>query len=150
MDMPLAVWRDVPNHLLIVGVAYVLAMPVGWDREKEDRSAGIRTFPIIAMASCGFVLVAREVLGTSPGHDRILQGLITGIGFLAGGAILKGPGGVQGMATAASAWNTAVVGAAVGYGYWDIGVVLSVVNFITLRWLWPLKRQANQDAPPSG
>lgn len=76
------VWADVLQHLLHLAAAYLFALPIGWDQEKESRSAGLRTFPLVAIASCGFVLTAIEVLGqTSQAHSRILQGLITGIGF---------------------------------------------------------------------
>ncbi|MDO8775489.1 MAG: MgtC/SapB family protein [Burkholderiaceae bacterium] len=78
------------SHVISLVVAYVLALPIGWNREREERSAGIRTFPLVAMAACGFVLVAISVLGaTSAGQARILEGLITGVGFIGGGAILK-------------------------------------------------------------
>ena len=142
-----SVWNDVFFHLLHLAIAFLFALPIGWDREREARSAGIRTFPLIAIASCGLVLVAIEVLGpTSPAQARILQGLITGIGFIGGGAILKERGTVRGTATAASAWNTGVVGAAVGFGYYDIGFVLALLNFLTLRFLLPLKQEINTKA----
>ena len=74
------------------------------------------------------------------------QGLLTGIGFIGSGAILKTEGTVRGTATAASIWNTAAVGAAVAYGNYDIAIVLSVANFAVLRWLAPFK--ATQDETP--
>lgn len=147
------VWADVLKHLLHLAAAYAFAFPIGWDQEKEARSAGIRTFPLVAVASCGFVLVALEVLGRgSQSHARILQGLITGMGFIGGGAILKQASRVRGTATAASLWNIGVVGAAVGYGYYDIGFVLSLINFLTLRFLVPLKDEigAEPDKDPKG
>lgn len=146
-----SVWADVFSHLLPLVIAFAFALPIGWDREREARSVGIRTFPLIAVASCGLVLVAIEVLGpTSPAQARILQGLITGIGFIGGGVILKQGGTVRGTATAASAWNTGVVGAAVGYGYYNIGFVLALINFLTLRYLLPLKQEVDTKAQKSG
>lgn len=69
------------------------------------------------MASCAYVLLAVSVVGThQDANSRILQGLITGMGFIGGGAILKEGGGVRGTATAASIWTTGAVGSAVGYG----------------------------------
>ena len=53
-------------HLVALAVAYVLALPIGWNREREERSAGLRTFPLVAMAACGFVMIATEVLGAGP------------------------------------------------------------------------------------
>lgn len=65
---------------------------------------------------------------------------MTGIGFIGGGAILKGGVSVHGTATAASIWNTGAIGAAVAYGRYEIAILLSLVNFATLHFLTPLKR----------
>jgi putative Mg2+ transporter-C (MgtC) family protein len=88
----------------------------------------------VAIASCGFVIVAIRVLGQdSAGQARIIEGLITGVGFIGGGAILKRAGGTSGTATAASLWATGALGAAVGYGLYDIAAILSIVTFATLQ-----------------
>ena len=134
------------SHLVALAVAYVLALPIGWNREREERSAGLRTFPLVAMAACGFVMIAIEVLGAdSEQHSRILEGLMTGIGFIGGGAILKQGDRARGTATAASLWATGAIGAAVGYGQLDIAVILSLVTVLTLVLLTPL-RKVVQDA----
>lgn len=136
---------EVLSHIINLVVAYVLALPIGWNREREERSAGIRTFPLVAMAACGFVLVAIGVLGAgSPGQARILEGLITGVGFIGGGAILKHGTQALGTATAASLWATGALGAAVGYGLYDIALILSAVTYVTLRYLAPLKDAARE------
>ena len=135
------------SQMIVLGVAYVLALPIGWNREREERSAGLRTFPLVSIAACGFVMIAIEVLGAdSEGQARILEGLMTGIGFIGGGAILKQGDRAHGTATAAGLWATGAVGAAVGYGQLDIAVILSVVIFVTLAVLSPLKR-AIMDEP---
>jgi putative Mg2+ transporter-C (MgtC) family protein len=129
------------SHLVTLAVAYVLALPIGWNREQEERSAGVRTFPLVAMAACGFVLIAIEVLGLeSEGQARIMEGLMTGIGFIGGGAILKQGDRATGTATAASLWATGAIGAAVGYGQLHIAVILSVVTFLSLTLLAPLRK----------
>ena len=133
-------WTRIATHLISVSVAYVLALPVALDREKEVRSAGLRTFPLVAVASCGYALVAMSILGSSADSlSRIIQGLITGIGFIGGGAILKDRGSVHGTATAASIWNTGAIGAAAAFRRYEIAIVLSAINFATLRLLTPLK-----------
>ena len=135
-------WPLILKHCAQVAGAFALALPLGWEREKEGRSAGIRTFPLVAVASCGYVLVAEKIFGAAgPDHSRVLQGLITGIGFIGGGAILKGSDGVHGTATAASIWNTGAVGAAVAYGAYEIAIVLSAINFLILQFLTPLRKQ---------
>ena len=139
-------WTKVLMHLMNVVIAYGLALPVAWDREKEARSAGLRTFPLVAVASCGYMLLATSILGSSSeSTSRIIQGLITGIGFIGGGAILKDRGSVHGTATAASIWNTGAIGAAVAFRRYEIALVLSVINFATLRLLTPLKRNVTSD-----
>src|SRR5258708_31669586 len=91
---------------LRLAAAYVLALPIGWNREQETHTAGVRTFPIVGVASCALALVGTSIQGASPdAYSRILQGLVTGIGFIGGGAILKDKGSVTGTATAASVWS---------------------------------------------
>jgi putative Mg2+ transporter-C (MgtC) family protein len=129
------------SHLISLVVAYLLALPIGWNREREERSAGLRTFPLVSMAACGFVMIAIEVLSVgSEQHSRILEGLITGIGFVGGGAILKQGDRARGTATAASLWATGAMGAAVGYGQLDIAVILSLATVFTLVVLTPLRK----------
>ena len=132
---------DVLPHLVALTIAYVLALPIGWNREKEERSAGLRTFPLVAVASCGFVQAAESVVGTDPGAlARVMEGIITGMGFIGGGAILKVRDSVRGTATAASLWVTGAIGVAVGLGSMDVAVMLAVAAFVTLVILSPLKR----------
>lgn len=136
-------------HLISLAVAYALALPIGWNREREERSAGLRTFPLVAMAACGFVMIAIEVLGpTSEQHSRIMEGLMTGIGFVGGGAILKQGDRAKGTATAASLWATGAIGAAVGYGQLDIAVILSLVTVLTLVVLTPLRKVVQDQGDP--
>lgn len=134
-------------HLLQLAIAFALAFPIAWDREYRERSAGLRTFTLVAISTCGFMIAARSAIGPSPDvESRVWQGLLTGIGFIGSGAILKTGNMVRGTATAASIWNTAAVGAAVAYRQYDIAVVLSFANFAVLRWLAPLKAAGNDDA----
>jgi putative Mg2+ transporter-C (MgtC) family protein len=122
-------------------IAYLLTLPLGWLREKEAHSVGVRTFPIVAMASCGYLLISRT---DSDAFTRVLQGLIAGIGFIGGGAILKDGATVHGAATAASIWNTGVIGAAVALGKYDIALILSVLNGFTFLFLGRLKRKLSE------
>ena len=110
------------------------------DREKSERSAGLRTFPLVAIAACGFVQAAETVIAGNPeATARVVEGLITGMGFVGGGAILVVKNSVRGTATAASLWATGAVGTAVGLGAYDIALVLSVATFLTLRIMTSLK-----------
>src|SRR3546814_12228813 len=73
-------WWEITTHIISLAIAYALALPVGWDRENDARSAGISTFPLVAIASCGVALVGIAILGrTTPAQARLLDGLITGV-----------------------------------------------------------------------
>ncbi|TCH99575.1 MgtC/SapB family protein [Roseococcus sp. SYP-B2431] len=132
-------------HLIALGTAYALAVPIGWDRERSERSAGLRTFPLVALAACGFIQATEGITAAHPeAAARIVEGIITGIGFIGGGAIIKHGTSVFGTATAASLWATGAVGVSVGLGVYDVAVVISVMTFLTLRYLVPLKSEGTE------
>ena len=127
-------------HVAALALAYVLALPIGWNRERQERSAGLRTFPLVAIASCGFVQAAESLtVGEPEAMARIVEGIITGMGFIGGGAILRMKESVKGTATAASLWATGAMGTAVGLGSYDVAIVLALATMITLWLLSPLK-----------
>ncbi len=126
-----------------LGAAYLLTAAIGWNREKEEHAAGLRTFPIVGVASCGYLLILGPQADASS-HSRVLQGLITGIGFIGGGAIVKEGATVRGTATAASVWNAGVIGAAVATDHYAIGLMLTLLNLFTLRSLLPLKKRLDR------
>ena len=127
-------------HVRDLSIAYALAFLIGWNREREDRSAGMRTFPLVAVAACGFVQATEGVTRGEPeATARIVEGVITGIGFIGGGAILKNGGEVHGTATAASLWATGAIGVAVGLGNYDVAAVVCLFTIATLYVLSRLK-----------
>lgn len=134
-DARLDTFRILP-HLAALIAAYALAVPIGWNRESAERSAGLRTFPLVALAACGFVQASEATLAQHPeGAARIIDGVITGIGFIGGGAIVKHGTSVLGTATAAGLWATGALGVAVGLGAYDVAVTISVLVFVTLRFI---------------
>jgi putative Mg2+ transporter-C (MgtC) family protein len=136
-----------------MSLAFVLALPIAREREVHDMSAGLRTFPIVAVGACALILLSRAVLGPSPdAQTHVIQGLVTGVGFIGGGAIIKANDRVHGTATAASIWATAIIGAAVAFGQSEIAIVLAVITFVTLRvvgWLEARKVLAPSTASSS-
>ena len=127
------------QHLLKLVIAFLIVLPIGWDRERaNEQRLGLRTFPLVSLASCGYVLVAQSVV-SGDALARVLQGLITGVGFLGGGAIVQQGLNVYGTATAASVWSTAAIGAAVAFSRYEIAVALSLATFFSLYGLTPLK-----------
>ena len=146
MDLS-ADWHLVFRDLSRLVIAYVLALPIGWYREREAHSIGVRTFPLVAMASCGYVLLGMPSDHTDvEAQSRIIQGLVAGIGFIGGGAILKAGNNVHGTATAASIWNTGVLGAAVAQQRYFLALTLAVLNLVALRVLLPLKMKLDSRA----
>jgi len=133
---------QIGTHLVALAFAFALAIPIGWDREKRARSAGLRTFPLVALASCGFIQASESLLAHTPdGMAKVIEGLITGIGFIGGGAILKQGNSVQGTATAASLWATGAIGVSVGLGGYDVAVTIAAFTFLTLRLLTMIKEE---------
>ncbi len=133
---------DLLPHIVVLASAYLLALPIGWNREKAERSAGLRTFPLVALACCGFVEAAEALTAGHPeAMARIMEGLIAGMGFIGGGAILRQKESVRGTATAASLWVTGAIGGAVGLGSYDVAIVLALITVFTLWVLSPLKQK---------
>ncbi len=138
-------WEAVWWNLLHLGIAYLLAIPVAVDREKASRGAGLRTFPLVAVAACGYMLVGIAVLDSTDAEARVLQGLITGIGFIGGGAILKTKGTVSGTATAASIWITGLIGISVAFDRYEIALLMAIISFLTLRYVRYLKMEPDDE-----
>ncbi|WP_350544058.1 MgtC/SapB family protein [Pseudoalteromonas sp. 5-MNA-CIBAN-0065] len=132
-------WHEIVDNLIHLGIAYLLALPMAYDRERSQHGAGLRTFPLVAVASCGYALIALSVLDSSEAQSKMLQGIITGIGFIGGGAILKNNQSTSGTATAASIWNMGLIGIAVAYSRYEIAILLAIINFITLRYIKKFK-----------
>jgi putative Mg2+ transporter-C (MgtC) family protein len=133
-------WWQVLDHLWHLIFAFALAIPIGLDREQSRRHFGLRTFPLVAVVSCGFMMVGISVIDTTNGEARIFQGIVTGIGFIGGGAIFQGRDKVSGTTSAASIWNTGAIGLAVAFNRFEIAIVLSLLNFFTLWGVGRLKR----------
>jgi putative Mg2+ transporter-C (MgtC) family protein len=138
-------WPMLLDHSVHLIIAYLLALPIGWDREQSKRQFGLRTFPLVAVVTCGFMLVGISVIDTTEGQARIIQGIITGIGFIGGGAILKDQNKVAGTASAASIWNTGAIGLSVAHGRLEIALILSFLNFITLQLFRKIKDKIEPD-----
>ena len=142
-------WSQTGEYVFRIMVAFALALPLGWERGRGRSSVGLRTFPVVAMASCGYALIVKSL----PGADaetmaRLLQGLVAGIGFIGGGAILKSGARVRGLVTAASIWNTGAIGVGMAYGREDIALALGLINFLALLVLTPWANRL-QRPPPS-
>jgi putative Mg2+ transporter-C (MgtC) family protein len=136
----------VGKDLLRILLAYVLALPVAWNREHQGHSAGLRTFPLVSVAAAGYCLIGLEVFPAAlDAQSRLMQGLLAGMGFIGGGAILRTRGSVHGTATAASIWCTAAIGVASAYGVYHVALSLSIVSYATLQIMARVKNEMRHD-----
>jgi putative Mg2+ transporter-C (MgtC) family protein len=122
--------------LLRLLVALVLGAAVGWERELQRMPAGFRTHALVGLGSATFTVVsAFAFVGPLTDPTRIAAQIVTGVGFLGGGAILHYRGSVRGLTTAASLWAVSAVGMAAGAGLYVIAVGGAVLVIITLELL---------------
>ena len=118
-------------------VAAVLGMIIGLEREIHEHPAGMRTHLLVSVGSAGFTLLSMHVLAGPDGDPgRVAAQIVSGIGFLGAGAILKEGATIRGLTTAASLWAVAAVGMAAGAGAWVIAIVVTAIVVFSL---WPLR-----------
>ncbi len=125
------------NSIFRLLLSMVLGMIVGAERKRKGQTAGIRTFALISMGACLAMLLSIYVpqvyLGLKNGDPgRIAAQVITGIGFLGGGAMIHMRGAVRGLTTAAGIWMTAIIGMAVGIGMYWISIGATALILLTL------------------
>ena len=110
-------------------LAAVLGAAIGWERERRDRPAGIRTHILVATGSALFTIIGIELAPSNPA--AIAAGIVSGIGFLGAGLIIHESGGdVHGLTTAASIWGVAAVGTAIGAGFYPIALASGAIMFL--------------------
>jgi putative Mg2+ transporter-C (MgtC) family protein len=138
-------WDELPRTLLNLAVAFALAIPVGWDRDRQDVGPGLRTYPLLAMGACAYLEIGQFAFHDHiEGQARVFQALVSGIGFIGAGAIIKGRVEVHGLATAVSLWITVSVGIAASYRLYVLAAVLSGTTLVALRLLKPLKQHPEE------
>ena len=122
-------------------VALVLGAIIGWEREMQRMPAGFRTHALVALGSAIFTVISAYAF-TGPGSDptRVAAQIVSGIGFLGGGAILHHGGNVRGLTTAASLWAVAAVGMAAGAGLFVMAGVSAVLVIVALEVFQRLER----------
>ena len=123
-------------------VSTVLGTLVGFERQMGRKPAGLRTHALVCLGSTVFVLLTvhavREFGGSSLDPTRIIHGVVTGVGFLGAGSILRQEGYVHGLTTAASIWMVAAIGTACGvhaYPLAAVGTVLALIVLEGFRWV---------------
>jgi putative Mg2+ transporter-C (MgtC) family protein len=125
---------DLMLRLLLAGG---LGSVLGLERELRRSPAGLRTHILIALGAALFTLVSIEIAGGTP--DRIAAQVVTGVGFLGGGAILRSGKSVHGLTTAATIWVNAAIGMAAGAGQFAVATAATVVTLFVLAVLPPIE-----------
>ena len=121
-------------------VAAALGAVLGLERELRQRTAGLRTNVLIALGSALFTLVSYEFAGEGGDTGRVAAQIVTGIGFLGAGAIMRTDSGIQGLTTAATVWVNAAVGMAAGAGAYALAITTTATALAALLVLTPVER----------
>ena len=120
--------------------AALLGALLGFEREMKQKSAGLRTNILISVGSALFTLMSYELAqGANGDPGRVAAQIVTGIGFLGAGAIMRTDSGVQGLTTAATVWVNAAVGVAAGGGEYHLAFIATGVTLAALLVLQPLE-----------
>ena len=125
-----------PEDILKLFVAFAIGTVIGAEREYRSKSAGLRTLILITVGSTLFTIISTKVGGDA---GRISANIITGIGFIGGGIMLRENNRVSGITTAASVWATAALGMAVGSALYEIAIVGGSLMIFTLYALVPVQ-----------
>jgi putative Mg2+ transporter-C (MgtC) family protein len=134
----MAGYEELPRMLLNLAVAFALGVPIGWERGDPARP-GLRTYPLLAIGACAYLEIAQFAFhNNADAQARVFQGLVSGMGFIGAGAIIKGRVKIHGLATAVSLWVTVAIGIAASYQLFALSIVLSGTTLLVLL-LLPLK-----------
>jgi len=131
-----------------LGLALALGSAIGFERQWNQKMAGLRTNALVALGSCGFVVFSTLIGQGDP--TRMAAQVISGIGFLGAGVILREGISVHGINTAATLWCSAMVGTFAGAGFWWPSVLSAALVIATNLFLRPLVRRLNRRVPTSG
>lgn len=147
-------WQQVLDTVAALVAAYLLALPVGLERMTRSASdIGLRTVPLVSVGACGYLLITRFLydagLYDSDGLARTMRAVMTGIGFIGGGAIVKQSEEVHGLATGAAVWSAGAIGASVAHGQYEIALVLGLTNVLVLEIEYRLHKRAHKPASTS-
>ena len=133
--------------------ALALGLLVGYERSYHGRAAGMRTYGLVCMASCALTVIVGYpgfwygggAVASFSGHippdpTRVIQGVVTGVGFLGAGVIMREGMNISGLTTAASIWSSSAIGILVGVGFYSAAILLTVLSAVLMMWAAVLER----------
>ena len=124
------------DFLTRLGVAAILGIAIGFERQWRQRAAGLHTSSLVAVGAALFALL--DGIISAGDATRIVAGVVTGVGFIAGGVILRSGLNVTGLNTAATMWSTAAVGALAGFGLWPQAAAGAAAIIVLNLFLTPI------------
>lgn len=140
VELHLNMWEELLPYLISVGVAAACGGLVGVEREYRDKSAGFRTMILIAVGACLFTIMSEIIGGPDKDSARIAAAIVSGVGFLGAGVVIKDGVHIRGLTTAASIWLVASLGMAAGYEQHALAGAVAAVALVVLWVLPPLER----------
>jgi len=133
-------------------LALLLGAIVGYERERDGKDAGLRTYASICLGACIFMIIASHLTQDNSAIARVITGIVTGIGFIGAGIIFKdAENKPKGLTTASTIWCTASIGIAVGLNMFVIAIVATILLFFLLelahyKWYKKWKNKIKEDA----
>lgn len=133
------------NLIVILASAVVLGGIVGLERNLAGKTAGMRTYAMVALGSALFVLIGRLISDTYVGSSidplRIASQIIVGVGFIGAGLVILQGNKVTGITTAAGLWVAAGVGMACGFGLFQLAIIVTILSLIVFTLLWFIEKK---------
>jgi putative Mg2+ transporter-C (MgtC) family protein len=139
--------RQLIHVVIRMIAATLLGAMIGIQRERVGKPAGLRTHILVTLGTCVFVLAGSGYGMSSDGLSRVIQGVVTGIGFIGAGSILKlnEERDIQGLTTAAGVWMAAAIGVAVGLGALGLAILGTILTLIILTLVGKIEFQVNKE-----
>lgn len=139
-----------PEIIVRLIVSILLGALIGFERTLAHKRAGVRTFALVSLGACTFIVLGQLINAQSPtALARVLANVLLGIGFLGGGVIFNQRDTVRGLTTAAALWASAGIGAAVGLGYYVLAFLISILILTLLylvgRWEANIRKNFEED-----
>lgn len=142
---------DVIDILIKVLVAMLLGMVIGTERIIAHKTAGMRTYALVAVGASLFVMIAQQIAtmyaGTDHNPAQIAAAVVTGVGFLGTGIIFKNNSHLVGLTSATGIWVSAGIGMAVGYGLYPIAIIGTFATLFIFTALWFIEQQIKKIPP---